>query len=108
MGRHRSTVEWDERRDRLVVKDIRRFKGRAIGDRLRQLAAMGLEAERLGMRVEQMPDGQFVPVSDRMNIDFRPAATAGSPPARPVSAGTEISEEHRAGLLNLLDSIDCA
>ena len=108
MGRHRSTVEWDDKRDRLVVKDLNRFKGRAIGHRLRQLAAMGLEAERLGMRVEQMPDGQLIPVSDRMKIEFRPAATAASPPESPLPRDQAISPEHEAGLMSLLGAIECA
>lgn len=48
----KTTIVWTGERFREVEKELDRFKARAVGARLRELALLGLLAERAGYRVD--------------------------------------------------------
>ena len=108
--RPRTLIEWDEIKDRAIRSDLVRFRGRAIGRRVKDLLVMGLEAERLGMRAAES-DGVVIALAPRdwaggglvpvRSLD--PAATAANHP--PSRALPSLDEAHLVGLEELLDSV---
>lgn len=53
----KTTILWNDPRCREVELDLQRFKARAVGSRLRQLALLGLLAEGVGFRIEDTAEG---------------------------------------------------
>lgn len=53
----KTTILWNDPRYREVELDLQRFKARAVGSRLRQLALLGLLAEAVGFRIEDTVEG---------------------------------------------------
>jgi len=103
-ARQRTTMEWDDIRDRMVLRELRRFKGRAVGKRLKELALMGLEAEKLGMRVVEV-DGRLAATSSAMvAAAMTPQTSAPAASNDSVQGSGGIDPEHLAGLEGLLDA----
>lgn len=121
--RPRTTLEWTDPRDRLILNDLNRFKGRAIGRRLKELLAIGLEAERLGMRAVEV-EGVLVgsQAGNWPNLTGRTLSPPSSHPeelhptaqalqgaataeARSAETAPPIDEDHRRGLESMLQSI---
>lgn len=104
MPRARSTIDWDERRDRHLVKEISRFRGRAIGRRVKELMTLGLEAERLGMRLAEA-DGTTVVVGGSP-LALGLGGNAGGLSQLPGEvARTDVDMEHQQGLEGLLEGM---
>lgn len=106
--RPRTTIDWCGNRDSGVLTDLSRFRGRAIGRRIKELLVMGLEAERLGMRASERAGV----LTAALPLDWisKPIEVAPHPvelieePSPPDEIA--LSAEHRNGLSDLLDQFD--
>lgn len=106
--RTRSKLEWDEVQDKLILGDLRRFRGRAIGRRIRELMSLGLEAERQGLRVVEQ-DGlwslhRLQPVAPSQSASVLTHGT-GLAPSEACMAARGLDAEHEAGLEQLLEGL---
>jgi len=108
MARPRTTLDWDpgSARDVQLRADLGRFKARARGARLKDLALLGLEAERAGVRLVPTTEG----ASGRALLlpsGGVHAAPAPMPPHEtsvpPIGTPSPLSAGHLTGLLELLD-----
>lgn len=90
----------------MVVRELRKFKGRAVGKRLKELALMGLEAERLGMRVMDV-DGQSVAIAAGFALaaPSPPSPAPGGGSEEPDPKAVELTKEHEAGLEDVLKRV---
>jgi hypothetical protein len=109
MSRARSQIEWDESRDRHLMRDLGRFRGRAIGRRIKELMTMGLEAERLGMRVAEV-DGKMVVVAGGLIAlgTVSESVMTRKPVVElevPEPAPDLVDAEHQQGLEGLLEGM---
>ena len=112
-SRPRTTLEWYDSRDRDILSDLNRFRGKAIGRRLKELMIMGVEAERLGMRatdeggvwVARLPGGWVAGTpagpSPQGVVTAEVAPSPGDADALPV-----LDEAHQKGLDELFASFD--
>lgn len=110
--RPRTTLEWYDHRDRDILSDLNRFRGRAIGRRLKELMIMGVEAERLGMRATE-EGGVWVARLSGAGWGAAGGSTSGTQIAAAdpgVAAGTNagpvLDEAHQQGLNDLFESFD--
>ena len=106
--RRRSLIEWDEQRDRELLSQLEPFKARARGRRLKDLALLGLLAERAGCRVavDRAGKARLEGVSAPLVLvgggtDPVPQATAAADRSKPST----LSSEHEAGLEALLGNV---
>lgn len=104
--RRRSLIEWDDQRDRELLGELARFKARARGRRLKDLALLGLLAERSGCRVVSEGVGGV-----RLEGVAAPLVVVGgvTDPTPTASIARNdaplLSSEHEAGLAELLGNV---
>lgn len=108
--RRRSLIEWDEQRDRELLAQLEPFKARARGRRLKELALLGLLAERAGCRVSVDRAGQarLEGLSAPLVLVGGMADPAPAAPTQPTPTRTQpaaLSSEHEAGLEALLGNV---
>lgn len=84
--------------------DLKRFRARARGARLRELVALGLEAERAGIRLTDSAAGSILLIPGGTHTAMAAGIGSGSPPV-PIGAENELAESHLDGLVDLLDGI---
>lgn len=107
-SRVRSQIEWDDARDRALLRDLGRFRGRAIGRRIKELMVLGLEAERLGMRVVELdglPTVQGARVAALVPSIAAATSAAEIDPSDSGQAAGDLDAEHQAGLEGLLEGL---
>lgn len=109
--RKRSLIEWDDHRDRDLLLQLTQFKARARGRRLKELALLGLLAERAGCRAVVDKDGAsrlegvavpvFSATAAATSVVHAPGRFEPPPPVAPPTR----SAEHEAGLSALLGNV---
>lgn len=100
-------VKWDVDRDQRVLGNLGAYKARARGRRVRELALLGLEAERVGFRVK-LVDGVAAVIPPEL-IGIAAQSLPSPAPAAELEAVTQrnvLSPDHRAGLGAMMDALD--
>lgn len=72
----KTTIVWKDGRYRELEEDVRRFKARAVGGRLKELAMLGLLAERIGFRIEMTPAGPVLAGGHTIILNPQPGQAA--------------------------------
>lgn len=113
--RPRTTLEWYDHRDRDILSDLNRFRGRAIGRRLKELMIMGVEAERLGMRateeggvwVARLSGGAWAAGGGAPpGLQTEVADTTAGVTAELAGGAPVLDAAHQQGLDNLFETLD--
>jgi len=105
--RQRTTIQWDELKDRPLIEHLNRFRARARGRRIKELALLGMLAERGGLRLSDK--------ADEIKLDGAVASLFGATPPSPAPAESapkptpsplaQRSDAHQQGLDALLGSL---
>ena len=98
MSRRRSTLtlDWDDSDDAPLLRDLSQYRARARGRRIRELARIGLEAEKLG----GVSPAAAASISQAARIE---TATRSRDSAVTAPA-PELADDHAAGLHGFLEA----
>ena len=88
----KTTIVWRDDRFRDLEDDIRRFKARAVGARLKELAMLGLLAERVGFRIEMTAKGAELAGGHTIILNPPPGSPALSPVVVPDDPPIAVDE----------------
>lgn len=90
---HRTTISWSEE-DSILLLDLSKHKGKAIGSRIKRLAMTGLMMERLGITMDS--DGAIRGLADRFAAESRRGVVDHSPLPPSGNAGVMTMFEDKA------------
>lgn len=76
----KTTLIWNDVRYRELEADVRRFRARAVGGRLKELAMLGLLAERIGFRIEMTAAGPELAGGHTIILNPAPGSAAATLP----------------------------
>lgn len=106
--RKRTLIEWQDKQDGELLTHLDQFKARARGRRLKELARLGMAAERAGLRTIQTADGSLrldgyaqVSVANNSGPVRVPVVAAPLPSALLPSR----TEDHAQGLESLMGAL---
>lgn len=101
----RTTISWSKE-DADLVGDLKKYKARAIGNRIKRLAAAGLMLERMGITLDD--NGVIPSLTERLNgqsIGIGGVAPSTAPEPKDEGGLVFIDDQHEAGFNKLMAGI---
>ncbi|HWS23085.1 MAG TPA: hypothetical protein VN226_01475 [Anaerolineales bacterium] len=92
--RLRSNISWTQE-DGILLGDLSRYKGKAVGARMKRLAMAGLMLERLGITMDG--SGAISGLAERFMVEPARQPTKVMPPAPPTLGFTDHEHEQAFG-----------
>lgn len=103
-------ITWCPKRDSQIIEDLRKYKARGRGRRVKDLVHLGLLAESVGLRLlaNGPPASLMQPdMPGNPSHDQAPLPSPSPQPPQPAAAAgpASLSPDHKDGLDSLLDSL---